>query len=71
MGAQHRGVVLRAEVVWAVEPSFLTFLLAQAFVVFEYADAASDELWSAALLMARQVAAAAAMGVVPLVGHGE
>ena len=43
----------------------------QAFVVFEYADAASDELWSAALLMARQVAAAAAMGVVPLVGHGE
>ena len=71
---------MRAEVVWAVEPSFLTvrvrvrvrvFLLAQAFVVFEYADAASDELWSAALLMARQVAAAAAMGVVPLVGHGE
>ena len=63
---------MRAEVVWAVEPSFLTtVLLAQAFVVFEYADAASDELWSAALLMARQVAAAAAMGVVPLVGHGE
>jgi hypothetical protein len=64
VGAEHRGVVLRAEVVWAVEPALLSFLLAQAFVVFEYADAASDEMWSAALLMARQVAAAAAMGVV-------
>jgi len=39
---------------------------AQAFVVFEYADVASDELWSAGLTMAKQVATAAATGVVPL-----
>ena len=44
---------------------------AQAFVVFEYADVASDEMWSAGLVMAKQVATAAATGVVPLFGYGE
>ena len=38
---------------------------ARAFVVFEYADQGSSP-WHAALTMARQAAAAAAMGIVPL-----